>query len=144
MTAILFTCAGQRVDIVTAFSRAGATTVATDANPLAPALYHADAHAVVPRVDTPDYVPALCELVREHDVKLVVPLTDLDQALLADSDLGALALVAPTEVCAAMADKHHADEFLRARGFETPDSWLPEQVPADLPFPVLVKARRGF
>ena len=30
MTAVLFTCAGQRVDIVTAFGRAGATTVATD------------------------------------------------------------------------------------------------------------------
>ena len=38
MTSVLFTCAGQRVDIVSAFSRAGATTVATDLDPLAPAL----------------------------------------------------------------------------------------------------------
>ena len=45
MTAVLFTCAGQRVDIVTAFKRAGARTVAADVNRLAPALYHADAHA---------------------------------------------------------------------------------------------------
>ncbi|MHB1242921.1 MAG: hypothetical protein ACYC1P_05915 [Gaiellaceae bacterium] len=45
MTAVLFTCAGQRVDIVSAFSRAGATTVATDLDPLAPALWHADHHA---------------------------------------------------------------------------------------------------
>ena len=42
MTAVLFTCAGQRVDIVTAFAHAGAFTIATDLNPLAPALYHAD------------------------------------------------------------------------------------------------------
>ena len=41
MTTVLFTCAGQRVDIVTAFRRAGATTVAADLDPLAPALYHA-------------------------------------------------------------------------------------------------------
>ena len=48
---------GQRVDIVTAFGRAGATTVATDVNPLAPTLYHADRHAFVPRVDDPGYIP---------------------------------------------------------------------------------------
>ena len=144
MTGVLFTCAGQRVDIVAAFRRAGAHTVAADANRLAPALYHAHRHAIVPRVDAAEYVPALRELVDEHDVRLVVPLTDLDQSLLADADLGALALVAPSEVCAAMADKHLADVFLRERGFETPDSWRPDDVPGDLAFPVLVKARRGF
>ena len=53
MTAVLFTCAGRRVDIVTAFGRAGATTVAADVNPLAPTLYHADHHAFVPRVNDP-------------------------------------------------------------------------------------------
>jgi carbamoyl-phosphate synthase large subunit len=144
MTAVLFTCAGQRVDIVSAFARAGAFTVAADANRLAPALYHADTYSIVPRVGSDEYVPALRKLVRAHDTKLVVPLTDLDQELLAEADLGALALVPSVDVCRAMADKHAADEFLRARGFETPQSWLPEDVPADLPYPVLVKARVGF
>ena len=51
---VLFTCAGQRVDIVSAFSRAGATTIAADINRLAPALYHADEYALVPRVDDPE------------------------------------------------------------------------------------------
>ena len=63
VTGVLFTCAGQRVDIVTAFKRAGARTVAADVNQLAPALYHADAHAFVPRVDDPDYVATLRTLV---------------------------------------------------------------------------------
>ena len=45
--AVLFTCAGQRVDIVTAFTAAGATTVAADVDRLAPALYHADVQALV-------------------------------------------------------------------------------------------------
>ena len=85
VTAVLFTCAGQRVDIVSAFGRAGATTIATDADPMAPALYHADAFALVPRIDSPGYVPTLAALVAEHDVKLIVPLTDLDQMLLAQS-----------------------------------------------------------
>ena len=75
MTAVLFTCAGQRVDIVTAFAKAGATTVASDLDRLAPALYHADQMAIVPRIADPAYVPALAALVAEHDVRLVVPLT---------------------------------------------------------------------
>src|SRR5947207_12564960 len=83
VTAVLFTCAGQRVDIVGAFGRAGATTIATDVNPLAPALYHADRYELVPRIDDPAYVPALRGLVDAHDVRLIVPLTDLDQATLA-------------------------------------------------------------
>ena len=114
MTAVLFTCAGQRVDIVSAFSRAGAFTVATDADRLAPALYHAHRMAVAPRIDTPEYVPALADLVREHDIRLVIPLTDLDQSLLArsrDALAPALVLVSEPDVCDAMGDKWAAHVF---------------------------------
>jgi carbamoyl-phosphate synthase large subunit len=144
VTAVLFTCAGQRVDIVSAFGRAGAFTVAADANPLAPALYHADRYALVPRIDDPDYVPALRGLVEQHDVRLVVPLTDLDQHILAEADLGAVALVPEADVCAAMGDKWRAHELFLERRVPTPDGWLPGELPQNTPFPVLVKARVGF
>ena len=68
MTSVLFTCAGQRVDVVTAFARAGGRTIAVDANPLAPAIYHADVHAIVPRIDDPGYLSTLRELIAVHDV----------------------------------------------------------------------------
>jgi carbamoyl-phosphate synthase large subunit len=144
VTAVLFTCAGQRVDIVSAFGRAGAFTVAADANPLAPALYHADRWSLVPRIDDAGYVPALRRLVEEHDVRLVVPLTDLDQHILAQADLGAVALVPGVDVCEAMADKWRAHELFLELGVPTPDGWLPGALSSDLPFPVLVKARVGF
>ena len=67
MIPVLFTCAGQRVDIVSAFRRAGAYTIAADANPLAPALYHADEYTIVPRIDDPGYLPSLQALVRRHE-----------------------------------------------------------------------------
>jgi len=147
MTAVLFTCAGQRVDIVSAFGRAGATTIATDLDPLAPALWHADHHALVPRVDDPGYVPALAELIAEHDVKLIVPLTDLDQLLLArsrDALAPALALVPEPETCETMGDKYLAHLFFEERGIASPRSWLPEDVPDDARWPLLVKVREGF
>jgi len=147
VTAVLFTCAGQRVDIVTAFARAGATTVATDINPLAPALYHADRFALVGRVDEPGYVAELRELVHEHDVRLVVPLTDLDQVTLArhrDELEPALVLLPPVDVVEAMSDKYLAHVAFEARGIHSPATWLRDDLPATLEFPVLVKARQGF
>ena len=146
MTAVLFTCAGQRVDIVSAFGRAGATTVAVDVNPLAPALYHADRYELVVRVDDPGYVPQLTELVSEHGIDLVVPLTDLDQLILAGARdaLGAAVLLSPADVAERMGDKFLAHETFEALGIPSPPSWLPESLPAELDFPVLVKAREGF
>jgi carbamoyl-phosphate synthase large subunit len=146
VTAVLFTCAGQRVDIVGAFRQAGATTVAADVNPLAPALYHADRYELVPRVGEPDYVPALRRLVAKHDVKLIVPLTDLDQSTLARArdELGALVLLPDVETVERLGDKYLAHLLFEERGVPSPPTWLPGDVPADADFPLLVKARAGF
>ncbi|HJU46966.1 MAG TPA: ATP-grasp domain-containing protein, partial [Gaiellaceae bacterium] len=147
MSVALFTCAGQRVDIVSAFGRVGAITVAADADPLAPALYHAHRQAIVPRVDDPAYVPALAAIVAEHGVELVVPLTDLDQEILSiarDQLAPALVLAPPPAVCRTMGDKYLAHLFFEEHGIPTPRSWLPAAVPADARFPVLVKVREGF
>ena len=128
MTAVLFTCAGQRVDIVSAFKRAGATTIATDLDQLAPALYHADRRALVPRVEDQGYVAALRDLIELHDVRLVVPLTDLDHVILARSraDLApAVVLVPEEETSARCADKYLAHRFFEERGIGSPPTWLP-------------------
>jgi carbamoyl-phosphate synthase large subunit len=146
VTAVLFTCAGQRVDIVEAFRRAGATTVAADVNPLAPALYAADHHTLVPRIEDDGYVPALRALVDEHEVRLVVPLTDLDQVTLAQSrdELGALVLLPEAEIVERLGDKYLAHLLFEELGIASPPTWLPNGVPDDATFPLLVKARRGF
>src|SRR5512145_3062399 len=108
LVVVLFTCAGQRVDIVRAFRAAGAVVLGADADPLAPALYHADRQAIVPLVADPAYVPALATLVREHDVRLIVPLNDLDHPVLsrAREELApALLLLPDADVCARVSDK---------------------------------------
>jgi carbamoyl-phosphate synthase large subunit len=143
---VLFTCAGQRADIVQAFKRAGATTLAVDVNELAPALYVADRRALVPAVNDPDYVFALAALVGEHGADLIVPLADLDHRLLAThrAELGAIVLLPRPETIALCEDKYRAHEFFEAHGLPSPPAWLPDELPDGLEFPVLVKARRGF
>ena len=53
----------------------------------------------MPRVDDPGYLAALQALVREHGVRLIVPLADLDHLLLSESRdrLGALVLLPAPE-----------------------------------------------
>jgi carbamoyl-phosphate synthase large subunit len=120
--------------------------VAADANALAPALYRAQHHALVPRIDDDGYVPALRRLVDEHDVQLVVPLTDLDQVTLAEARdvLGALVLLPDAETVERLADKYLAHVLFEERGLASPPTWLPNGVPEDARFPLLVKARHGF
>jgi carbamoyl-phosphate synthase large subunit len=143
---VLFTCAGMRVDIVTAFRDSGATTLAVDVDKYAPSLYRADRYALVGRIDEDGYVPSLRDLVRAHDVDVIVPLADMDQLELAHAreELGALVLLPDADVVDRMADKYLAHQLFEERGFDSPATYLPTEIPDDLAFPVLVKARRGY
>ncbi|HET9438012.1 MAG TPA: ATP-grasp domain-containing protein, partial [Gaiellaceae bacterium] len=144
---VMLTSVGQRVDIARAFRAAGATTLGIDADPLAPALYHCDRRVIVPRIAEPAYVPTLAALREEHDVCLVIPLNDLDFPVLARERrrlAPALVLLPDPEVSARMSDKLEAHRFFVSSGIPSPRSWAPEEVPEDVRYPVLVKAREGF
>src|SRR2546421_7029561 len=79
---VLLTGVGKRYDIVSAFAQ-HTTVVAADPNPLAPAQYAAHHRAAVPRIEDPEYVPALRALCEQYGVGAGVPLTDLDIEVLA-------------------------------------------------------------
>jgi carbamoyl-phosphate synthase large subunit len=143
----MLTSVGQRVDIARAFRGARATVLGVDADPLAPALYHCDLHVIVPRIADPEYLPTLARLREEHDVRLVVPLNDLDSPVLArerEQLAPALVLLPDAEASARMSDKLEAHRFFVANGIPSPRSWAPADVPDDARYPVLVKAREGF
>jgi carbamoyl-phosphate synthase large subunit len=136
--AVLMTGVGKRYDIVSAFAE-HAFTIAADPNPLAPARYAADVRVAPPPIEDPDYVPFLQELVQQHDVKAVVPLTDLDIETLARADLPAF--VPEPDVCRATYDKYETHELLLRLGLPSPPTVLPGTEPES--FPVMVKPRRG-
>jgi carbamoyl-phosphate synthase large subunit len=98
-------------------------------------------------VDDTAYVDALCELVQVHDVRLIVPLTDLDHLVLAQSRerfSDCVVLVPAPETISRCSDKYLAHRFFAEREIGSPGTWLPDELPGDVPFPVLVKARHGF
>jgi carbamoyl-phosphate synthase large subunit len=140
MTAVLLTGVGKRYDIVSAFAE-HALTIAADPNPLAPAQYAADRHVTPPRIDDPRYVPFLAEIVAEHDVGAVIPLTDLDIEVLAGAGETLPAFVPSVEIARATFDKYETHGLLLSRGLPSPPTVLPGEDPPS--FPVMVKPRRG-
>jgi len=142
--AILLTGAGKRYDIVSCFA-ALTTTVVADPSPLAPAQYAAQVRVAVPRMDDPEYVPALMALCAEHGVGAVLPLTDLDIEILAGAveERRLPALVPSVAVASATFDKYDAHLLLSELGFPSPPTVLPEDDLDALDYPVVVKPRRG-
>ena len=137
--AVLLTGVGKRHDIVSAFAR-HAFTIAADPSPLAPAQYAAHVRVAPPRIMDPGYLPFLRNVVSEHRVGAIVPLTDLDiHVLAAAADLPAF--VAPEPICAAMFDKYRTHETLLEFGLPSPPTVLPGTAPAS--YPVIVKPRQG-
>ena len=138
--AVLLTGVGKRYDIVSAFGE-HAFTIAADPSPLAPARYAADLHVVPPRIDDPGYVAFLERVAAEHDVRAVVPLTDLDIEVLAAAGERLPAFVPSAEVARATFDKYEAHGLLLSHGLPSPPTVLPGEEPES--FPVMVKPRRG-
>jgi len=145
VSGVLLTGVGKRYDIVSAFAQ-HATVVAADPNPLAPAQYAAHARRAVPRIDDPDYVPALRALCDEFDVGAVVPLTDLDLSVLARARRDGIlpAFVPDPEITDATYDKYEAHLLLERLGLPSPPTVLPGTGAGGIDFyPVMVKPRRG-
>jgi carbamoyl-phosphate synthase large subunit len=142
--AVLLTGVGKRYDIVSCFA-AVTKTIAADPSPLAPAQYAAQVRAAVPRMDDPNYVPALASLCELHGVGAVLPLTDLDIEILARAreEQRLPAMVPSAAVARATYDKYETHLLLERHSLPSPPTVLPQEDLDALSYPVMVKPRRG-
>jgi carbamoyl-phosphate synthase large subunit len=152
---LLFPSVGRRVELLRAFRRAYRSLglegriVATDIDPLAPALRVADCSYIVPPIRSPDYVPTLADLCHREKINLVVPLLDPDVSVLAANRAalegrGARVAVVSKDAAAVVADKLLTHEFFRRLGLKTPASWTPGQLErSKAAYPLFVKPRNG-
>ncbi len=150
---VLFTSVGRRVELIRAFRGAYSelglkgSILATDIDPLAPALSEVDRYYLVPRVDDPEYVPTLAQICRTEAVQLIFPLIDPDIPVLAEGQeilerTGATLAAVPAAAARIVHDKWKTYRFLRSAGLSAPRSWksLPK---TKLGFPLFVKPRVG-
>jgi carbamoyl-phosphate synthase large subunit len=151
---LLLVNVGRRVELLRLFRKAygdlglSGRILATDVDPLAPALQEADAHFIIPRVDDGGFVPSLARICRTESVSLVFPLIDSAIPVLARGraeleSAGARVAVVPPEAAERTYDKWKFHEWLRSLGVPAPATWLPQDLPAEPAFPLFVKPRFG-
>lgn len=154
---ILFCSAGRRVELLKDFRKSmddGDRIVAADLSELAPALYVADAHYLVPRIDDPSYLDTILSICRKEKIDAVTTLIDPEIALLAQNrkrfeQIGVEVLAPYAETAELCFDKFKMSQFLAAHGIPTPDTWgdyasaMAAVTAGELAFPVFVKPRTG-
>jgi carbamoyl-phosphate synthase large subunit len=150
---VLFTSVGRRVELMRAFKQAyqelalAGSIVATDIDPLAPALRDVDRYHIVPAVDDPGYIPALERICERESIDLIFPLIDPDIPVLAShreqlERHGARLAVVDERVAGITHDKWMTHAFFASIDAPTPRAWdgIPQE---DIDFPLFVKPRVG-
>lgn len=154
---ILILSCGTRNKIVQYFKKEigeRGLVIATDCSELAPALYDADKHFIVPKITDNRYLDVIFSICKENNVKAVLSLIDPELSILAKHkrdflDIGVLPIISDYEVVEMAFDKYSMYKFLIQNGFKTVRSYIDrEEFYKDvesgiITYPVFVKPIRG-
>lgn len=154
---ILILSCGTRNKIIQYFKKElneKGLVMATDCSDLAPALYEADKHFIVPRMDEEGYLDVILSICKENNIKAVLSLIDPELSLLAEHKhdflkIGTLPIVSDYEVVELCLDKYKMFEFLVQNGLPTVLSYVDKEEfykdvhTGKVDFPVFVKPVKG-
>ncbi len=157
MKNILLLSVGTRNKIVQYFKAAFkgvGRVVVTDMSELAPAIYEADCHYLVPRITEPNYIELILDICRKEKISAVLSLIDPELSLLAEnadkfSAIGVTVIGSSYDLCEMALDKMQMYEWLRkhgyncARSYANKDDFYADLERNDISFPVFVKPVRG-
>lgn len=156
MNILILSC-GTRNKIIQYFKKeleGKGSVIATDCSNLAPALYEADKHYIVPRMDDDKYLDEILSLCKENNIKAVLSLIDPELSFLAKHkqtflSVGTVPIISDYEIIEMCFDKIKMYQFLLNNGFKTPKSYLnKEEFYSDVKaglinYPVFVKPVKG-
>lgn len=153
---VLFTCVGRRVGLLNDFRRAGKELglnckfFGTEMTELSSALQLCDKKFIVNSVGHTKYIKQLLDIVKENNVKLIVPTVDLDLKTLAEnkdqfSAAGCVVLVSDSDVVDICQDKRKTFKFLAENGLDTPQTCTPGQALSKrIQYPCFLKPWDGY
>ncbi|RHW42787.1 ATP-grasp domain-containing protein [Neobacillus notoginsengisoli] len=155
---ILICSAGRRAKLVEFFKeelhKNGGKVVAVDCDSTASALYHADFHEVVPRIDDPSYINHIIDLCKKYDIAGVLSLIDPELTLLANCKEefernSIQVIVSDKNVVECCFDKYLTFQFCQEHDlpcvptYTDIDKIINDINHHELEFPLIVKPRRG-
>lgn len=155
---ILLTCAGRRSYLVDYFKEAldgKGKVYAANSTPDTSAMLAADGAFVVPPLYVDGYIDYLKGICLEYDIKLIVPLFDLELPILAAhknefNALGVKIAVSDSDVVATCNDKIKTAAFVRSLGFKTLytttdlEKARMQIIQKEISFPLYIKPRWGM
>ena len=154
---ILILSAGTRNKIVQYFVKALAgngVVIATDCSNLAPAIYEADKHYVVPRMTDEGYIDVILEICKNEKINGVLSLIDPELSLLAENKekfevVGTTVIGSSYELCEMSLDKFEMFNWLNGHGYNCAKSYMDKEKfyedvkDGRITYPVFVKPARG-
>ena len=150
---ILISSASRKVSLIRAFQLAvaqegGGKVIAVDVSPLAPALYLADEHYLVPPSRKPEFLAVMLRLCEQLNIKLLIPTRDEELPFFAEhkekfADVGTFVMVPDPATVRICQDKKLFIKFCQENGFASPKSYGSVDLPIHVEFPLFIKPRRG-
>lgn len=150
---ILILSAGTRDKVVRYFRKTLAgkgSVIATDCWELAPAIYEADRHYIVPRITDKNYISTILDICKKEKIDGVLSLIDPELSLLAKhrqefKDIGVTCIVSPQTTVDMAFDKMAMCRFCKANdintinSFDSIEEFLIAKDKGEIDFPVFVK-----
>ena len=152
---ILILSAGTRNKIVQYFKNiTNCKVVACDASSLAPALYDADKHYILPLIDAPDYIELILDICRNESISGILSLIDPELSLLAKhrsefAGAGVTVIGSDYEICERCVDKWLMYQWMKGHGYNCARSFIDKKEfyqameDKEISYPVFVKPVRG-
>ena len=154
---ILILSVGTRNKIVQYFKKnlnGKGIVIATDCSEIAPAIYDADKHYIVPRMDSPKYLDVIFKICEENSVSGVLSLIDPELSLLAAHEdkfaaMGITVIGSNYDLCEMSLDKMQMFHWLTKHGYKTARSYVDKEAfyqdvnAGTINYPVFVKPVRG-
>lgn len=153
---VLILSAGRRVELVKLFKSTrdslgiNGKVVAVDISDTAPALYFADEHCLIPRINAPDYIPAIIEVCKKYSISVIVPTIDTELSIIAKNQeliskqTGALINISNFESVEICQDKTKSAKFFKENGFGVPYTYSEKELDeGNMQFPLFIKPKNG-
>lgn len=154
---ILILSAGTRNKIVQYFVRTLNGTgkvIATDMSNLAPAIYEADKHYIVPKMTAPEYLDVVLDICKKEKITGVLSLIDPELSLLAKNRekfeaIGTTVIGSSYALCEMSLDKFQMYSWLENHGYRCAKSYMDKDAffadvdAGVITYPVFVKPARG-
>lgn len=156
MNILVLSC-GTRNKLIRYFKESGngiVRVVGTDCSAYAPALYEADAHYIVPRMTSPDYLDTILDICKKEKINALLPLQEDELFLIASrrdllTDAGMMPIVSAQETIELCRDKYAFYQHMKRHGLpvlpscQNLDEFQKCLETGEMNFPVFIKPVRG-